>query len=334
MIRINKNLILFSGLILLLGMVVLLTLQKFTPLLWHATYYCQSFIETYMIPIPFYINLIPFALLFIIVSLAVIKFTLANTRVYVLQHKLKNKIVLQNKPKKIIKRLGLEEKTIIIKSNKYFAYCMGIRSPKIYVSTGLVKSLSEHELEAVLRHEQYHLENHDTFTMTIASIAQSLFPFFPLIGDLIKKYRIEREIKADAFAIRKSGSSLPLISALQKLLATPSTQNLAFAAIADHDTLEPRIHSLLNRKYMQRQFRIKHLVISLFSAAFIGVIIATPVHAKEIHPKELDVVMFCTDGACINSCTNEKNLNKLYSETPTNDILNKSSASQSFSPMH
>jgi beta-lactamase regulating signal transducer with metallopeptidase domain len=322
MIKINKNLTFFSSLILLLGGVLLFTLQKFSPILDHATYYCRSFIETHMIPIPYYLNVLPFALLFTLVSISLIKFAILNLKVQFLQNKLKKKSISQQNEYSVITRLGLEEKTIVIKSEKYFAYCLGIRNPKIYVSTGLIKSLSDQELEAVLQHEQYHIENYDTFTMTIASIAQSLFPFFPLISDLIQKYRVEREIKADCFAVKKSGSSLHLISALQKLLIAPSSHTVGIAAIADHDTLEPRIHSLLNKKYLRRQFRIKHLLISLVSAAFLGVIIATPVQAKEIHHEGHDVVMVCTDGECMNSCSSEKNLNKLYSAIPTHESIN------------
>ena len=90
--------------------------------------------------------------------------------------------------------------------------------PKIYISTGLLSHLTKKELEAVLRHEQYHLENHDTFTMIVASVAHSLFPFFPLVSDLINKYRIDREIRADKFAVSKIGDQYPLVSVLKNFL--------------------------------------------------------------------------------------------------------------------
>src|SRR3989344_6452903 len=317
MIRINKNIALFSGLFLLLGSLLLFTLQKFSPLIGHAAYYCQSLlVDATMIPIPYYLSIIPFAFLIIILAISVLKFFVLNIKVQFLKFKLRGNAILDHNVNELIKRLELQNKAILVQSEKQFAFCLGVRTPKIYFSTGLVAQLSIIELEAVLRHEQYHLESHDTFTMIVASVAHSLFPFFPPVSDLIKKYRIEREIKADKFAVTKIGDQSTLISALRKLLAFPTVETVAVAAIADHDTLEPRIFSLVNKPYIRRQFRIRHLFITLFSSVVLATILAMPVHAKELHHEEHDVMMLCTDGACMNSCTSEKNLNKLYSEIP------------------
>ena len=189
------------------------------------------------------------------------------------------------------------------------------------------------ELEAVLRHEQYHLENYDSLTMVVASVAHSLLPFFTLVSDLINKYRVDREIQADKFAISKIGDPYPLVSALKQLLAFPTTTTVAVAAIADQDTLEPRIYTLLNKPYARSRFGLKHLFITLFSSLILVTIIAMPVNAKELHHEEHDVLMLCTDGECMNTCTTQKNLNKLYSEIPSTEI-NKSISSQFYSPSH
>lgn len=334
MIRINKNLAVFSGLFLLIGTSLLFTLQKLSPLTDHVTYFCQSLlIEANMIPIPSYLSIIPFILLFIILAISFIKFFVLSLKVQLLKLRLKGNISADQKTNKLIRRLGLNGQVTLVRSNKQFAFCLGVRNPKIYFSTGLASHLTIKELEAVIRHEQYHLENHDNFIMIIASVAHSLFPFFPLISDLIKKYRIEREIEADKFAVSKIGDQYPLISALKKLLAFPTVETAAIAAIADHDTLEPRIHSLVNKSYLQRQFRSRHLLITLFSSLVLVAIIVMPVHAKELHHEEHDVIMLCTDGQCMNSCTSEENLNKLYSEIPSTKT-NQSLSSQPYTPAH
>src|SRR3989344_9440419 len=267
MIRINKNIALFSGLFLLLGTLLLFTLQKFSPLIGHVTYYCQSLlVDATMIPVPYYLSIIPVAFLFFILTSSFIKFFILNIQVQFLKFKLRGNAILDQNVNKLTKRLGLQNKAILVRSEKQFAFCLGVRTPKIYFSTGLVAQLSIKELEAVLRHEQYHLENHDTFTMVVASVAHSLFLFFPLVGDLINKYRIEREISADSFAVSRVGSVYPLASALRKFLAFPTIENLALSAIADKDTLEPRIYSLINKSYNRRHFRLKHLLITTFSS--------------------------------------------------------------------
>jgi Zn-dependent protease with chaperone function len=334
MIRINKNLAIFSGLFFLLGSLLFITVQKFSPLIGHLTYYCQSlFVEANMIPIPYYLSIIPFVFLFFILIVSFIKFFVLNLKVQVLKYKLKDSITINRDTENLLKRLGLKDKAVLVKADKQFAFCLGVRNPKIYFSTGLLSNLTIKELEAVLRHEQYHLENHDTFTMIVASVANSLFPFFPLVSDLIKKYRIDREIEADKFAVSKIGDQYPLISALKKLLAFPTIEIVAVAAIADHDTLEPRIYSLVNKPYIRRQFRIRHLLITLFSSIVLATVMVIPVHAKELHHEEHDVMMLCTDGACMNSCTSEENLNKLYSEIPGTKT-SESFSSQSYTPAH
>lgn len=333
MIRINKNLALFSGLFILLGVLLLFTLQKFSPLIGHVTYYCQSLlIDANMVPIPYYLSIIPFAFLFVILAVSIIKFFALYIKVQFLKIKLRGNITVDHKINKLISRLGLKNKAVLVQSDKQFAFCLGVRTPKIYFSTGLLAHLSIKELEAVLRHEQYHLENNDTFTMIVASVAHSLFPFFPLVGDLIKKYRIEREIKADKFAVAQIGDQHSLISALKKLLAFPTVGTVAVAAIADQDTLEPRIFSLVNKPYFRRQFRVRHLLVTLFSSLVLATIVVMPVHAKELHHQEHDVMMLCTDGECMNSCTSEKNLNKLYSEIPANQKTHLENSSHSYTP--
>lgn len=317
MIRINKDLSIFFLILFSLAGLLLLVAERLSPLVNHAAYYCQSFINTHMIPIPYYVSIIPVFLLFLIVLFSFLKLLALTVKTQYLKHSLKDKVTIDRNINKLIRKLNLSKKVVIISSQEKFAYCLGIMNSSIYLSTGLIAELTLSEIEAVLRHEQYHLERHDTFTMMVASVAYSLFPFFPLLGDLIKKYRIEREILADNFAIQHLGNSKPLISALTKLLITPQTKTVALAAIADSDTLEPRILSLMNKPYSKRQFRLKHVFATLLSAFIIGFLLMSPVHAKEIHHEAHDVIMFCTDGRCMNSCMSESNLDKLYSEIPS-----------------
>ncbi len=319
MINVNKNLVFFSGLVLTASSLLFIIAQKLTPLLNHAVYYCQSFITTYIEPIPYFLSITPLVILFLLVAVSFLKFIVLSIKVIILRRKLHDKKIVHKNLFTLLTHLGLEQETIIIKSDKPFAYCLGIKSPKIYISTGIVAKLNQKELEAVLRHEQYHLENHDTFTMIIASVAYSLLPFFPLLGDFIKKYRIDREIKADTFAINKVGSQYPLVSALKKLLAFPSMKNVALASIADYDTLEPRIYFLLDKDYGRRLFRVKHLLITLFSTFLVGVVMVSPIYAEEVHHVDHDVVMLCTDGACMNSCKSEQNLNALPSTSSSKE---------------
>lgn len=327
----NKNLAFFSVLFLFLGSVILFTIQKFSSVIGHVTYYCRSFIDANMIPIPYYLRMMPLAFLFLIFMISFVKFIILIFKIEFLKHTLNSKIITKNKISELIKSLGLEKRASVIRANERFAFCLGIRKPKIYISTRLIAELSVKEVEAVLRHEQYHLENHDTFTMIIASTSHSLFPFFPILGDLIKRYRVEREIAADNFAVVKVGDSYHLVSALKKLLAFPTISTVTLAAIAEQDTLEPRIYSILNKSYSRKQFRLKHLFITILSFLVIGIVIVFPVHARKINHEKNSVIMLCTDGKCMNACANGKNLDKLYSGIK-NEKVSNSTPPQPFTP--
>lgn len=311
MVRVNKSLITFAGLILLLGASSLVFLQKLSPLISHATYYCQSFISSLSMPIPYYLGTIPFLLFSAFLCMAIIKLSVIYIKVQFLRKKLVENLKSNTSFTLLLKKLGLDYKTYLIASEKHFAFCLGIRSPKIYISTSLVNILTIQELEAVLRHERYHLHNRDTLIMLIASIGQSLLPFFPLLSDLLHNYRIEREIKADAEAIQGLGDEKSLISVLKKLLTTPAYLTVTVSAIADHDTLEPRIQALIKRDLRFKKFKVKHIFISLVSVFIM--IITLPVQAMEIHHKGEDAMMLCPNNeVCINACR------KIYSPTKKN----------------
>lgn len=303
MTRVNKNLVQFTILLLILSSVFFLIFQKFTPFLSHLTYYCQSFLNNQVIAIPQYISLLPFAMLFAIFIFSVGKALILYFKVILLKRKLQGEKVTDTATEELILSLGLSNKVNIIQAHDKFAFCLGLKYPKIYVSTQLINALSSDELSAVLKHEEYHLKNHDSFTMLVASIAHSLFPFFPIIGDLINKYRIDREIEADAFAIKSTGASHALISALKKLLIYPTQKNIAYAAIADEDTLEPRIYSLLNRDYIRKQFRMKNIFVTIVSFILVTIIVTVPVYAKELHHDHYDVMLLSSEKSSINSCT-------------------------------
>ncbi len=304
MIKVNKNLALFVGLFISLGTLFVFILQKFFPFINHISYYCQSLLSSQMTPIPYYLSIIPVFVLFLTLCVAIIKFLTLIAKVEYLKHTLRDKITVKKSISDLVKDLKLEEKTVVIKTSEKFAYCLGIKNPKIYISTGFISQLSKKEIEAVLRHEQYHLENYDTFIMIIASVVRSCFPFFPLIDDVIKKYKIEREIKADRFAIQHLGESSTLISTLKKLLSFSTNSNILLPAVADQDTLEPRIFSLIKREYTQYPFRLRNFLITIFSSLVIVLFTVSPVQAKEIHHDQHDLIMVCTNTSCMNSCIN------------------------------
>ncbi len=331
---INRNLSLFTGLLLALALLSIGVLKRFFPLINHVTYYCRSFIETHMIPIPQYVSQIPLAVMSLIILISLFRILVYIFKAQKLKNSLSVRIQATNKKHAIIQILGLKDKTIVIKSSDKFAFCLGFRSPKIYISTSLLNSLTTNEVTAVLKHEEYHLKNQDTLTMLIATVTVSLFPFFPTISDLIKRYKINREIAADAYAVSQLGTDKSLASALRKFLDIPNIQIAAVASISSIDTIEPRILALTRKQYVQSRLQMKNLLITILFCIAFGTLLVYPVHAQELHHEEHDVVMLCSEGNCKNTCSSEINLNKFYSEIPISSKSGPFSSSAFFTPAH
>ena len=302
MLRINKNLIIFSGTILITLFSLSIFLQKLPRLTSHVVYYCQSNLLSLLTPIPQPVFLLPFVLLAIFAFYAFIKVLAIVIQSYKLrQHLIKNSTYSKN-VSALLKRLGIHNKTYIINSVKPFAFCLGITNANIYISTRMLELLTQEELEVVLRHEKYHVKNRDSLIMVIASFAITLLPFLPILSDFMKNYRIERELKADGEAIRNDVARLHLVSVLKKLLDTTPSPSITFApAIFEHDTLEPRIAAVTNNsisKFMK--YKVKNLVISLAFLSIIAFAAVGPVHAMHIHSDNSHLIMLhAAEDSCL-----------------------------------
>lgn len=234
----------------------------------------------------------------------ILKFVVTWIKVLRMKNHLHSSLVHTDKIKLLTKKLNLQNKTFVYQNNRPSAFCFGFKNPKIYISTGLIHILSDVELEAVLRHERYHLKNKDALMLFFASITQSLFPFFPIISDITKSYHIQREIAADESVIKDMQNPKSLISVLGKLIAYEPRNTLTFApAIADWDTLEIRIKKLVKRKFEYRRISLGKIVISLVSFIILGALALTPVNAVEFHDKGKDVMVLCAQSqSCKSWC--------------------------------
>ncbi|MDN4493212.1 M56 family metallopeptidase [Ureibacillus aquaedulcis] len=127
------------------------------------------------------------------------------------------------------------------------AITIGFLSPKIVLSTGLLNLLSEEELEAVIYHETYHLNNHDPLKIFLLSIGSITLPYIPILKWLNEKYRVVQEVMADELAIEKQETSLHIGSALLKMLKVGKleTKSFAYASFAE-TSVNYRIEYILN----------------------------------------------------------------------------------------
>lgn len=309
-IKINKYVLAFTSIFLILGVVTFVVSQKFSSLLTHTVYYCQAFISSLSFQIPHNLRLF----LPILIGLIPVIFVIRLGVLYFSIKKLKKEQVIKDKGYKgfnsLVRELRLVDKAFLVAGNKPFAFCLGVRNPKIYVSTTLIRLVNPKELKAILLHEKNHLEKKDTTTMFLAKVTEFLFPFFPIISDLTQSFILEREINADKAAINGLGSSKPLFSALKKLLLYNSSHDFSFIpSIGQSKTLEIRIKTLINKSTPYKRFNPLNVVISLLSIGILSLVIFAPVNAMELHDQEEeeDVMMVClAGGECNKWCEENK----------------------------
>lgn len=312
--KINKYLLTFTGAFFALGTIVLIISRKVSPLFTHTVYYCQAFISSLSFKIPHHLRLF----LPILISLIAVVFITRLIVLYFSIKRLKKELAIKHKNNKrfnsLVRELQLANKAFLVTGSKPFAFCLGVRNPKIYVSTALTRFVSQRELKAILLHEKSHLEGRDTTTLFLAKVIEFLFPFFPVVNDLIQNFILEREIRADRAAINGLGSPRPLYSALKKLLLYDSSDDFSFVpSIGQSKTLEVRIKTLINNKSAPyRRFNPLHVFISLLSIIILSLVTLAPISAMELrdgkdNKQKDDVMMVClSGGTCHRWCKENK----------------------------
>ena len=139
---------------------------------------------------------------------------------------------------------GLDGRVDLVDADGAFSFTYGVSQPRVAVSRGLIDSVSDEELTAVLDHERYHVSNYDPLKVVLArSLPDALF-FLPALSELRGRYVAARELAADRRAMRRGGPA-PLAGALYKVIAGPPGVDLgAAAAIGGDEALDARVTQL------------------------------------------------------------------------------------------
>lgn len=123
---------------------------------------------------------------------------------------------------------GLGHVTVVDDDDLAYAYTLGVRDPRVVLTTGLVGALNDPQLAAVLAHECYHVANRDPLRIMLARAIAAATPLVPATPALLDRYRVARELEADRWAIRRCGRA----ALAGALLATIKHQGLAAAPVA------------------------------------------------------------------------------------------------------
>lgn len=313
MTKINNYVWIFLGLFTLLSTLLYTVCTKYAPFFLHSTiYYCRELIQSAPMR-PLNLNG-KFVVLLGFIAFAlytVMKVFLTIRRIIKLSIFLDKKSTHVKTIVPVIKKLQLQNRVQVIRDRHTSAFCFGFINPKIYISTQMLSVTTPNELEAILRHEKHHLEHKDNLVMLFALFTESIFPFFPLLSDVIAQYKTQREIHADSAAIAGMNDGKDHIrSILTKLLQYEVSPNYLFASnFVDAHTLEARINVLTQTQptIFRLTTSVKNIFISIVSVTILAGLVVAPVHAVELHTSGEDSVMacVCSGKTCTNTCSQD-----------------------------
>lgn len=304
--RINYSFYVLTFSALAVSSIVIALLYKVSPLFTSKVLFlCQKFISDVMFELP---RSLPNAFILaigVVLGTGILSFILQLGRTHLLLRKLLiNRVDIPEGLDKVIATLGLTNKVILVNDNNLFSFCCGIFSPHIVITTGLVKSLTDRELEAVLLHEQSHLVSRDPIKVLIGKTFSSMFFFLPIFRELHKNIEAVNELLADQWTINHQQKSTFLRGALKKILATPQV-NLNFVSnVSGPDYFEIRIHRLVNPG-IKHKFRLSlvSLVTTLLFFFTSWFLLQTPVSAFHMDSMNNSSYFLCSvDQSCSEQC--------------------------------
>lgn len=271
----------------------------------NALYFCQQFISNTLFKLP---HSLPGALItavWIVLSFGLFSLLIQLARTYRLFWKVNpKKIPLTSDLQETASLMNLRNNILLIKDENLYSFCFGFLNPKIIITSGLVSSLTQKELEAVLLHEQAHLKNKDPLKLLIGKAVASMFFFLPIFRELYRNMEATNELIADSWTTEVQKDTTFLRGALRKIIAQPQVTFATVPAISHPDHIEIRVHQLKNMKikhkltlsYSSIMGSIVFIIASLF-------ILQTPVNAFHTEGSEEPSYFVCSaDSSCRQEC--------------------------------
>lgn len=128
-----------------------------------------------------------------------------------------------------------------------YAFCVGGRQHRVVVTTGLLATLSDREVDAVLAHEDAHLrQRHHIAMVASRALFGALVPIFPGFRAAMPQVRLFAEMSADDAARRRVGAPA-LREALARLACLPVPSGTLAASAHDIQTRILRLEGQTRR---------------------------------------------------------------------------------------
>jgi len=172
-------------------------------------------------------------------------------------------------------KVGLEGRVRFVDSPHFYAFCFGWLRPEICISSGATTDLSAEELEALLRHEAYHLHRRDPLRRLLGDSVGDAFFFLPVIRELARFCVLRRELRADLSAVQGMGDTYALAGALYKAVGSPAGHLGPDTAVAAFSVVDARIDQIASLGGSAPGFRphSSSIILSLLSLLAITAVV-------------------------------------------------------------
>lgn len=137
------------------------------------------------------------------------------------------RVPLDSRLQRIASELNLTPSVALVESDGRFAFTLGSRLPRIYISREAAEHLDDDELGAVLLHEKHHLQRRDAFAVRRIKALRAGIGYLPGVPWLTEAFLCSREYAADDSAVAATGQRSPLLRAFLKLQPIPSADRYA-----------------------------------------------------------------------------------------------------------
>ena len=259
----------------------------------HVVYYCTNIIHFFISPLSplttnIIISVIAVYLLWIMTKFFLIFFNTFN----LLANVTKN-VNIEEKYLRRLRKLNIDEHTIIINGKSPEAFCFGFIFPKIYFSTKIFDTLKDQEIQAIWIHENYHRTHAHPIKRLVHNITILFYPVFPLIKDLVETQTIKDEILADQAALKNFKKKYLLSSLKKMIIANNYATSIAF--FAGYETLLQRIDFINNHK-VKRTSYFKSSLLSLMSMILLIIFSTSLAQAKSMPNTR------CANNVCASIC--------------------------------
>lgn len=107
---------------------------------------------------------------------------------------------------------------IVVRDDAFVGLTIGLRRPRIVLSTGVLERFTEEEVKAILLHERHHCRNRDNLKLFLSTVLADAFCYLPIIKPVLAYTKTWQELFADRFVIQQMGTSLHLGTVFLKLV--------------------------------------------------------------------------------------------------------------------